>query len=206
MVVELFLENVFIRDINRCIMEIIPFIKMKRRKIIDSSYSSIEEALDGIEKDQTLYILDLDGTEKGKPNLCTFQKLSPDYQLWVDYGPRNLGDVVDIFMAGATDITIRKNLCPNLKISDIREISENKIYVNIDFEEQKLFSGDDLFLKDYDGLVNFNGKEKIEQDFKYSDFLNRIRMRNKIYCYENEAKNSFFLESIWCRGVDSRYK
>jgi uncharacterized protein related to proFAR isomerase len=179
-------------------MEIIPCVTLKNYKIINNSISATNIS-EYIKEDEVLYILDLDGIEKGKLNLCIFQKLSSKYQLWIDCGPRNIGEVVDIFMAGATSITVRRNLNPSFSISDIRDISDSKIYLNIDFKDYKNYSDDDLFLKEYDGFVNFNNKEEIEQDFKFEDYLNK--MKNKIYCFENNPKNNSFWERFGVIGL-----
>jgi hypothetical protein len=170
---------------------------MKNRKIyLEKGKNPIgfKEFLNIIDDEQKIYIFDIDGIEKDKPNLCTYQRLSPSYDLWVDFGPRNLGDVVDSFMAGATTITIRNRLCPQLTVSSIREISENKVYANIDFESKNLLNIDDLIFFDSDGLVNFNSRNKIEQDFKYSDYLNSLKMKNKVYTYDSNPENLSFWE------------
>jgi len=172
-------------------MEFIPLIYMKKRKIYlkkTGSPVSLEELLQKMNGESRLYILDFDGIEKDKPNLCTFQRLSPTLDLWLDTGPRNLGDIVDAFMAGATELTLRKNLCSKLKLSNIREISENKIYTNISYDNLNL-NIDEIDFNDSDGLVNLYNKDKLEQDFKSMDYFNQIKMKNKIYSYESDPKN-----------------
>lgn len=178
-------------------MDLVPLIYMKNRKIhFEKTRSPItlKEFLKQVDEEKKIYILDLDGIEKDKPNLCTYQRLSGSHELWVDNGPRNLGDIVDATMAGATDITLRKNLCPQLYISDIKEITENKIYANIDFAE-------DLSFHDADGLVNFNSREKIEENFKYSDFLKRMILKSKTYSYESDLKNRSYWERFGIKGL-----
>ena len=182
-------------------MEIIPLIKLKKRKIIDTNSSLTDNILEQIDEEQVIYILDIDGIEKDKPNLCTYQRLSKSHALWVDNGPRNLGDVVDAFMAGATRITIRKDLCLRLDIPNIREITENKIYININLENQKTYIHEDLFYHEADGLVNFNNREKIRLDFRYSDFLKQFITKNKIYSYESNSRNIFYWKNYGMDGL-----
>lgn len=182
-------------------MEIIPLIKLKKRKIIDEDESSSDNIFEQIDEEQLLYILDLDGIEKDKPNLCTYQKLSKSYELWIDNGPRNLGDVVDAFMAGATRITIRKDLCLQLDIPSIRELTENKIYININLEDQKTHVSEDMFYHEIDGLVNFNDREKIRLDFRYSDFLKQFSIKNKIYSYELDPLNVSYWKNYGMEGL-----
>jgi hypothetical protein len=182
-------------------METIPLIKLKKRKIIDEEESSSPNILEQINDDQLIYILDYDGIEKDKPNLCTYQKLSKTYELWVDFGPRNLGDIVDAFMAGATRITIRRDLCLQLDIPSIREITENKIYLNINLENQKTHISEDMFYHNIDGMVNFNNREKIRSDFRYSDFLKKFSTKNKIYSHESDPLNVSYWKNYSVEGL-----
>jgi len=178
-------------------MDLIPLIRMKNRNIYPGQSQdplSFEEFLKKIDEDTKIYILDLDGIEKDKPNLCTYQRLSSSHDLWVDNGPRNLGDIVDAVTAGATDITLRINLCQKLNISDIKEISEDKIYTNIDFTE-------DLSFYDTDGLVNFNTREEIETNFKYGEFFKKITIKNKIYSYESDLNNISYWKHFGVEGL-----
>jgi len=185
-------------------MNLVPLIHMRKRKIyLEEGKNPIDykEFLKKFEEDKKIYILDWDGIEKDKPNLCTFQRLSPLYDLWVDFGPRDLGDVVDAFMAGATKITLRNRLCPQLAVSDIREISENKVYANIDFDNINLQNIDDLFFIDSDGLVNLNSKAKIDQDLRYSNFLNNLKIKNKLYSYDSNPENLSYWEQFGAEGL-----
>ena len=179
-------------------MEIIPLVVLENQKIRDNP-AYLKGKLGDINEGERIYILDLDGIEKDDPNLFLYQEMASYYDTWIDCGPRTGGAVLDVFMEGATNITIRKNLCPSLNISDIREISENKIYMNIDFEKQNSLGVDDLFLDSSDGLVNFNGKEKIEQNLRYTEYLSRVK--DKTYCYESDAKNRFFWQQFGVQGL-----
>jgi len=178
-------------------MDLIPLIHMKNREIhLERTKNPVtpKEFLKQIEEEKKIYILDLDGIEKDKPNLCTYQRLSGSHDLWVDFGPRNLGDVVDATMAGATDITLRKNLCPQLYVSEIKEITENKIYANIDFNE-------DLSIQDADGFVNFYSRQEIESSFKYGSLLKGMTPKNKIYSYETDLENLTYWKYFGVVGI-----
>lgn len=178
-------------------MKIIPLIYMKNRKIhIGEAQNpvTLKEFLKQVENEDKIYILDLDGIEKDEPNLCTYQRLPDSYELWVDFGPRNLGDIMDATMAGATDITLRKKLCPQLQISEIKEITENNIYETVDIAES--FS-----MYDVDGLINFNSREKIEADFKFEAILKQKLPKSKIYSYESDLKNRPYWESFNISGL-----
>ena len=178
-------------------MDLIPLIYMINRKIHVEKKGrvvSLKELLKKIEGEKKIYILDLDGIEKDKPNLCTYQRLPDSYELWVDFGPRNIGDIVDATMTGAINIILRKELCPQLFLSEIREITENKIYGVIDFAKSPSFYEED-------GLVNFNTREKIETSFKYGDLFKRIVLKNKIYSFESDSNNTSYWKRLGVEGL-----
>jgi hypothetical protein len=178
-------------------MELIPLIHIKNSKLyLEKTQSSVtlEEFLKQVDEEMKIYILDLDGIENDKPNLHVYQKLSSSNDLWVDNGPRNLGDIVDTTMAGATSITLRRNFCPQLNISDIKEISENKVYENFDLDN-------DFPFYDSDGFVNFNSREKIETNIEYNEIFKKMISTNKIYSYEIDIKNRFYWEHLGVEGL-----
>lgn len=181
-------------------MEIIPCVTLKKINL-KNFFISEKDISSYIKEGEKLYILDLDGIEKNRQNLEFYQKISLLYDLWIDCGPRNIGDVVDIFMTGATSITIRRQFYPLLNLSDIRDISENKVYLNIDFQDYKNFNNLNLFLKDYDGFVNFKSKEEIEGEIYLNEYINKLHRYNKIYCYENNVKNYIFWKRFDLDGL-----
>jgi len=165
-------------------MQIFPLIKIKNRKILNSNY---EELIEKLSENDILYIYDLDGITKDKPNLCTFQRLSKTHELWVDSGPRNLGDVVDSLMSGVVAVTLRKNLWGNINLEKIRELTENKIYANIDADGYP--DVPDFFYTDVDGLVNFTSKEETDSNEVCYNILKQLLQKNKTYTYEKDMHN-----------------
>ena len=178
-------------------MDLIPLIHMKKKKIhIESKGESVslDELLSIIKGEKKIYILDWDGIEKDRPNLCTYQRIPDSYELWVDFGPREIGDIVDATMAGAANITLRKELCPQLFIPDIKEISENKIYTVIDFNES--LSSDEV-----DGLVNFTTRNEIDTSFKYGDLFKSLALKNKIFSFESDFNNQSYWKRFGAQGL-----
>jgi uncharacterized protein related to proFAR isomerase len=166
-------------------MNIIPLIEINNKEIQNS------ELLEKLSENELLYVIDLDGIEKDESNLDIYQNLSKKYRLWIDSAPRKLGDVVDVFMAGAENITLRKTFYPDVIIERIRELTENKIYANIEIYDQTEFY-DEIFFKDVDGLVNFYRREELEQDFKKQEMFKNILARYKTYIYESNKQNIEF--------------
>lgn len=177
-------------------MRIIPLIYFQKRKIRaeeDGDLASFNDVFEGVDKDEEIYVLDLDGIRMDKPNLCSYPKLSEHCKLWVDAGPRILGDVVDMVMAGATDITIRKSLCPKLDISSIREITESKIYTEVDPQTYREQRSSFSLSSDVDGFVVSSDKDKFKRDFIYDDLVKNLC--NKFNVYVIESDDAFF--SYW---------
>lgn len=163
-------------------MNIIPLIEINNKKIQNVDW------LKKIKEDELIYVIDLDAIKKDEPNLDVYQKLSKKYQLIIDNAPRSLGDIIDIFMAGATNITLRRTFCPKLKIESIREITENKIYAYIEIYNQTEFYND-LFFERVNGLINFYSRKKLENDFKKMEVIKNLSKKNIIYIYESNKKN-----------------
>jgi len=111
-------------------MNLIPLIHIRKNKLYqdNSNHITIKEILQSINKETQIYFIDYDGIEKNKPNFCTYQKIATQCKPWIDHGPRSLGDIVDIVMAGAEKITFRKTLCPHIDIPSIRNVIDGEIY------------------------------------------------------------------------------
>lgn len=185
-------------------MELIPLIYMKNRKIRTEKEGdpvSLDEILKHTDKYKKIYILDIDGIEKDKPNLCTYQRMIQHYEIWVDAGPRVLGDIVDFVMAGATSVTIRKKLFPMEEIPNIKEITESMVYTDVDRGDEK--ERDMMFslLPGIDGLVIFCDKKQIDEDFKFGELLRTLCNRYKVYAAESEEKNTMYWKNMGVTGI-----
>lgn len=172
-------------------MEIIPLIKIKSKKILD--YSIKDLILNKNFDEKTIYILDYDGINKNKPNLCTYQKLSKHYDIWVDFAPKNIGDVVDSFMTGAKAITIRNRYYKLFDPRKIKEISENNLFLTIN-DKEFVFLSDEI-----SGYVSFKTREEIESDFKYQTDMKQIS--KKLYIYEKNPENKDYWEKKEIKGL-----
>jgi len=183
-------------------MEIIPLITLRKRTILDTDQKTTDtKEISQINEDDKIYILDKDGIEKDKPNLCLFQNISNTYQLWIDSQPVDLGDVVDSFMTGATTITIRKNLLKKTNLERIREITENQIFFGVDLKDIDEINEKKHVLKEVDGIVVLNNKEFIESESRYASFLRNLCSINKTYAYESDHSNIFFWKDKGVSGL-----
>ena len=163
-------------------MDFIPLIKIKNRKIVDSYNKEIKEVNNLLNKynDSLIYILDYDGINRDKPNLCIIQKLSKKYKLWIDQGPRLLGDIVDSIIAGAENITVRLKLIEYDELTNIKDLIENKIYLNIDDSAVENLSS--LHTFNFDGYIMLIN-EKFLDNFKIIDYIKNFVKKNSSYIY-----------------------
>ncbi len=176
-------------------MEIIPLIKIKNRKIFNSTIEEIILDKEHIFTDKKIYILDFDGIEKNKPNICTYQKLGKHYDLWVDFAPKDLGDVVDSFMSGARSVIVREKYYKKFNPISIKEISENNLFLFIDEKEKRNIESNDYI----DGYISFKNREEVSLDFTYSSLLKPVR--NKLYIYEGKPENKKYWEKQGIKGI-----
>lgn len=184
-------------------MDIIPFINLEKRKITVPELYNSESYKDILEKykEKTIYVMDIDGIEKNKPNLCLYQKLMIDHEIWVDSGPRNLGDVVDLLMAGSEKITIRKDKWEKFDIASIKEITENSVFIYIDNHSNAILNIDHNVINASDGIVIFGKKEDIEKDFKFESYIKDICIKKDVYSFESDVKNYNFWKNLGFKGL-----
>jgi hypothetical protein len=185
-------------------MEFIPLIYVDNRKIQiekNGEGASLDDVLENIDKDKEIYFLDIDGIEKNKPNLCTYQKISDRRNIWVDTGPRTLGDIVDLLMAGTNKITIRPHLFPIKEAPSIKDITENMIYSMVDLSDEKemLFSIYDL--PGIDGLVFFPDKQRTVVEFQKEEVIKKLGSKYKIYVGDSDEKNISYWRKIGVSGL-----
>jgi uncharacterized protein related to proFAR isomerase len=181
-------------------MNIIPLIHIYKRKIVNSDYNIIDNINDFLSnyKDDYIYLLDHDGINKNRPNLCLFQRLSKKYDLWVDTGPRDLGDIVDLVIAGSSKITVRENFLRENDIFLIKDFIENEVYININtnfnlLDESKIKSN-------VNGLVLFINDINSRFDFKSKSYLKNLLKYNKIYYYLSNKENFQYIKNYDFEG------
>jgi hypothetical protein len=168
-------------------MNIVPLISIRKGRILDGkdgNLITIDDLFKQIEKDTMIYVFDLDGIEHNNPSLDLYQKLTEHCVLWIDDGPRRLDDVMDTIMAGATNITLREELWPEMDLPSVFEITDDEVYIGIKstYGQQSLtipFSEQNI------GVVVFNQELQTNDDFVYASFLKDLALKHKIYLYNN---------------------
>lgn len=184
-------------------MEILPLIRLKKRKMIkeNGDIISLNKLNDLTKKDVPVYFYDIDGIEKDKPNLCFYQRISKSQKIWIDSGPRELGDVVDAIMAGATNITLRTNIWPDLQVQSIKEITERNIFLDVGASANEIYNLNPSLFNDAYGFVLFANSLNIDRDFMLKSYLKNLFTTHKIYVYESNTKNLCNWETLGATGI-----
>jgi hypothetical protein len=176
-------------------MEIIPLIKIRKNEVLIKN-SILKSFFQKKNKDKTVYILDYDGIEKNKPNLCFFQHFSREYDLWIDSGPSNIGDIVDVITAGGSKLTIRLDLFAEKIIDKIREITENEIFLDLNILNKNISNHNYGFAHEFDGIVNFNSRDDVEKNFQYKTRMKYLIQKKQMYKYENIFENFSYWKKL----------
>ena len=168
-------------------MENIPLLHIKKRKIVNHKNienSNIEYLLEDF-KDKRIYLYDHDGLNKNKPNLCLYQKFSKYHNLWIDAGFRFIGDLYDSIIAGADSITIRKELWTDTEIEKLKDITECKVYNNINSAN----------------LPDRSNKLFLKNNFQISEFIKNLSKKIDVYLYYDKTIEFSFYEKLNLSGL-----
>lgn len=185
-------------------MNIIPLVSVRKGQLFDGKEgapSSLEEILGRVQKDSMLYVLDYDGIEANNPNFELYQRLAENCLLWIDNGPRRLDDVMDTIMAGATNITLRQKLWPDIDMRGVQDLTDDEIYLELSqqHQEQKTLH---VPYEGEIGIILFN------EDSRYGSFSKDSIGSQRLFLYVASTKNALVWEQQGIRGliVDLSYK
>ncbi|RLF42496.1 MAG: hypothetical protein DRN12_00155 [Thermoplasmata archaeon] len=179
-------------------MEIIALIHIKKHRIVSSL--TVEQLKDIQFGGKKTYVLDGDGILKDKPNVSLYQQMARYHEIWVDAGPRNLGDLVDIIIAGANIVIIRIDRWLDFNIDEIRELTDTPVYLMVKPTEEDRYEMKNLASL-ADGLVLFTSFEDIRKNFVIEGVLRDLSKDNKVYAYEDKPEYIRSWESIGVKGL-----
>jgi hypothetical protein len=164
-------------------MNIVPLISIKKGQLCDGNNGtafSLDDVFARMEKDTILYVLDYDGINHRNPNLELYQKLTEHCDLWIDNGPRRIDDVMDTIMAGATNLSVRPDLWPDMNLSDVLELTDDEVYLSLDPPYHESLRS---FYPNITGVVVFNQETQQDTDFITTSYLKDRTKTMKTYLY-----------------------
>jgi len=184
-------------------MNIVPLISIKKGILLDGkdgNQISIDNLFKQVEKDTMLYVLDLNGIEHNNPSLDLYQKLTEHCTLWIDDGPRRLDDIMDTIMAGATNVTLREELWPEMDLPTVFELTDDEVYlcINSTYRQQSQIT---TFAQQDIGVVVFNQESSTNDDLNSVNFFKNLAIKHKIYLYTAESDISSLWEERGVTGI-----
>jgi len=128
--------------------EVIPLLLLKGRTTLFREYSkkAISELSKSLRKRdfEKLYVLDLDGVERNKPQLDIVQVLSDDFSIFYEAGPRRGANVVDLVIAGADKVYMNTYSMSALDEVKVALTFTENIGLKIDWNDTVLGHGDGI--------------------------------------------------------------
>lgn len=125
------------------VLEVIPVLRLLGRSAVFQSgkiYKRIKRKPVELVKELSqpkIYVLDLNGILKNKPELEVIKKLSQVKALWVDAGVKRPNDLIDMLVAGAEEVVI--NLSTLNSIENLEyciELSSNLV-LSVEYNERR---------------------------------------------------------------------
>lgn len=124
-------------------LEVIPVIHARSGELVGPDAEPLDEDLREIgrrfsRQHDAVYLVDLDGLRKNKPDLSLLQELGGRVHTWADAGSRTQQDVMDLIIAGAEQVTIRHHTADGPEVvEEAVRLSEN-VALGMEFRDQKL--------------------------------------------------------------------
>ncbi|UCE37391.1 MAG: hypothetical protein JSW00_18340 [Thermoplasmata archaeon] len=102
----------------------------------EREYIKIEDLMDKLKEDfKRVFIVDLNGINRDKPQLELIKRLSTKMELWVDGGSRYAEGAIDILIAGSEKVVLgTKTLRSIEELDKACELSQN-IVLGIDYDK-----------------------------------------------------------------------
>jgi hypothetical protein len=101
---------------------------------------------------------------------------------------------MDTIMAGATNITLRKELWPNLDMSSVQDLTDDEIYIDMSVEYQERKTLHHFYSGDI-GIVLFN------EETMYGRFSREITEKQKIFLYASSMEKVSFWGEQGITGI-----
>ncbi len=178
-------------------MNIIPLVSIRKGQIFDGKEGkvlSLDDLAVRAQKDSMVYVLDYDGIDSNNPNFELYQRLAEQYVLWIDNGPRRLDDVMDTIMAGATNITLRQDLWPDIDMLGVQEMTDDEIYLDMSQQHQEHKPLNVSYAGDI-GIILFTDENM------YGNFSKDAIVKKKVFLYAVSIEKASFWEEQGISGI-----
>ncbi len=110
---------------------------------IDGEATDINTLFESLSDYERIYLIDLDGIERNRPQLDLIKRLSIRREVWVDCGVRDMNTLLDLYVAGADRVVISTKTLRDMDfVEKAVEISDSMVF-SIDIFHGKILSPSD---------------------------------------------------------------
>lgn len=150
---------------------------------------AVDQMLNELQDFDTLYMLDLDGVERDRPQLDLIRTLSMRKKLWVDGGSRDIDTLTDMYIAGADRVVLSTKTAPSVDFIEESVEMSNTLILSIDMDGGIISNSDEVKVMNVEELVEIAVDMGIDS-FIFADYsdkkldirvLERIDADNEIY-------------------------
>ena len=154
-------------------------------------------------KEKTLYIIDEAGIRKNNPLVNIYQKLASRYELWVDSGPRESGDVVDLVFSGVQRIIIRPSLWNGIDLNNVRNMTDQMLVELHELSVENRESKDMgiSVVNEYDGVAIYIDGDWKQRRFANEEMVKKNANRPESFVYEHDGLNQKTWEQYGFTGM-----
>jgi len=184
-------------------MDVIPVVRLNHQIVFKKKESADVRALLDDHSLTSVYLYDEQGVLKNHPQVDFYQKISKVYDLWVDAGPRDVGDIVDTVFAGANKIVLRPSYWMEPDVKTIRELTDHQLFCHYDIEvtqreENRIYHIPDY---DFDGIIVFVHGDWKKRRFVIEEKIKNLAKNENAFVYAPGSKNQTYWESVGFNGM-----
>jgi len=185
-------------------MKIIPVVKVHKLLTFGKRFdrSRVDMFMDALDE-KILYLIDEIGIKKNNPQVNVYQQLASTYELWVDSGPRDSGDVVDLVFSGVKTIVIRPSLWQEIDMKNVRSMTDHPLLglQEVIVEDRRSIDDSLSLIGFYDGMIVSIIGEWNQRRFKNEEAVKSIATRDESYVYESAGLNKKTWEHYGFTGM-----
>ncbi|MFO7991149.1 MAG: HisA/HisF-related TIM barrel protein [Thermoplasmata archaeon] len=124
-----------------------------RRYSSQKEKAALDQILTDLQDFDTLYLLDLNGIERNRPQLDLIRTLSMRKKLWADGGTRDIDTLTDMYIAGADRVVLSTKTAPSMDfIEESAELS-NTLILSIDIDDEIISPSEEIGAMDLREMV-----------------------------------------------------
>jgi len=184
-------------------MDVIPLLHLRQQILSkETDISSVRKLLDDHSL-SSLYIFDEQGILKNRPSVDFYQGISKIYELWVDAGPRETGDIVDLVFSGVKNIILRPSIWIERTIESVRDLTEHPVFCQytVDVTQRNPVCDQYIPMDDFDGVIVLIHGDWDNRRFSVEEKIKQLAKKKNSYVLSSDYSKQSYWKSIGFDGV-----